>query len=144
MIVKKITIKNFRSYYGENEFDLKDGLTLIIGDNGDGKTTFFEALEWLFNTSTHDVKKSNISAKRRKELGDGESDEVRVCIAFQHEDGDKIVEKSFQFANEDGNIITRNFVFKGYECYGAERSLTDGKALLDRCFDYDMRRYCLF
>jgi DNA sulfur modification protein DndD len=144
MIIRKITIKNFRSYYGENEFDLKDGLTLIIGDNGDGKTTFFEALEWLFNTSTQDVKKSNISAKRRKELVDGESDEVKVSIAFQHEDGDKIVEKSFQFANEEGNIVTRDFVFKGYECYGAERSLTDGKALLDRCFDYDMRRYCLF
>ena len=144
MIIRKIKIKNFRSYYGDNEFELKDGLTLIIGDNGDGKTTFFEALEWLFNTSTTDVKKSNISAKRRKELDEGESDEVKVSIAFKHEDGDKIVEKSFRFINENGNIITRDFIFKGYECYGAERSLIDGKTLLDRCFDFDMRRYCLF
>ena len=144
MIIRKIKIKNFRSYYGDNEFELKDGLTLIIGDNGDGKTTFFEALEWLFNTSTTDVKKSNISAKRRKELDEGDSDEVKVSIAFKHEDGDKIVEKSFRFINENGNIITRDFIFKGYECYGAERSLIDGKTLLDRCFDFDMRRYCLF
>ena len=51
MIINKIIIRNFRSYYGDNTFEFKDGLTLIIGDNGDGKTTFFEALEWLFNTS---------------------------------------------------------------------------------------------
>ena len=53
MIIKNIRIRNFRSYYGENSFDFSNGLTLIIGDNGDGKTTFFEALQWLFNTSGH-------------------------------------------------------------------------------------------
>lgn len=51
MIIKEIRIKNFRSYYGDcNRFEFSDGLTLILGDNGDGKTTFFEALEWLFKT----------------------------------------------------------------------------------------------
>lgn len=43
MIIQKIEIRNFRSYYGQNTFDFTNGLTLIIGDNGDGKTTFFEA-----------------------------------------------------------------------------------------------------
>ena len=38
MKLNKIIIKNFRSYYGENCFELSDGLTLVIGDNGDGKT----------------------------------------------------------------------------------------------------------
>ena len=47
MIIKELRIKNFRSYYGDNNrFVFSDGLTLIIGDNGDGKTTFFEALQW--------------------------------------------------------------------------------------------------
>lgn len=58
MIINKIIIRNFRSYYGDNTFEFKDGLTLIIGDNGDGKTTFFEALEWLFNTSQTEVKRN--------------------------------------------------------------------------------------
>lgn len=45
MIIKEIRIKNFRSYYGDNNiFEFSDGLTLILGDNGDGKTTFFDAL----------------------------------------------------------------------------------------------------
>jgi len=51
MIIKEITIKNFRSYYGDNKFVFSDGLTLIVGDNGDGKTTFFDALQWLFNNT---------------------------------------------------------------------------------------------
>ena len=50
MIIRSITIENFRSYYGNNHFELGEGLTLIIGSNGDGKTTLFEALEWLFRT----------------------------------------------------------------------------------------------
>lgn len=144
MIIKKVSINNFRSYYGNNEFELKDGLTLIIGDNGDGKTTFFEALEWLFNTSTEDVKTSNISAKRKRELDEDESDRVIVSIVFQHDDGDKIVEKSFRFTNVNGVIKTDDFSFVGYECIGAERSRVGGRQLLDKCFDFDMRRYCLF
>lgn len=58
MIIKEIRIKNFRSYYGDNNrFELSNGLTLILGDNGDGKTTFFDALLWLFNTT---IDKGNI------------------------------------------------------------------------------------
>ena len=39
MIIRRIEIENFRSYYGnENIFEFGDGLTLIIGDNGDGNS----------------------------------------------------------------------------------------------------------
>ena len=83
MILKKLIIKNFRSYYGENEFVFSKGLTLIIGDNGDGKTTFFEALEWLFDTVTDDKAETNVSEKRKAELYAGESDEVCVSLSFE-------------------------------------------------------------
>src|SRR5574344_555880 len=96
MILKSIRIKNFRSYYGENEFIFSRGLTLIIGDNGDGKTTFFEALEWLFDTVTDNKSESNISEKRKSELMTGESDEVIVSLSFDH-DGEMELEKSFKF-----------------------------------------------
>ena len=38
MIIKKIEIENFRSYYKSNVFELVNSLNLIIGSNGDGKT----------------------------------------------------------------------------------------------------------
>lgn len=95
MKLNKIIIKNFRSYYGENCFELSDGLTLVIGDNGDGKTTFFEALEWLFDTSKDNKSESNISEMRKAEIGQGDCDEVSVTMTFEHGGKKKFVKNSF-------------------------------------------------
>lgn len=144
MIIRNIKIKNFRSYYGETVFSISEGLTLIIGGNGDGKTTFFEALEWLFNTSTEEKKESNISAMRKSELEIGESDEVLVSITFEHE-GEKELEKSFTFERiSSDHILTKEFKFIGYEEEGSERFSVKGASLLERCFDSFIRKYCLF
>ena len=144
MKIKEIEIENFRSYYETNTIKLKDGLTLIIGDNGDGKTTFFEALEWLFNTSTTDISSRYISQKRRKELLPNNTAKVRVAMTFEH-DGEKTVEKSFLFTKkEDDKIEMSNFEFIGYDGVGVERLQQAGKHLLDRCFDANIRKYSLF
>lgn len=144
MKLNKIIIKNFRSYYGENCFELSDGLTLVIGDNGDGKTTFFEALEWLFDTSKDNKSESNISEMRKAEMGIGDSDEVSVTMIFDHR-GEKEICKKFIFEKDtNGSVRTRDFSFVGYEIVGAERYKRDGKILLESCFDTVIRRYCLF
>ena len=144
MKLNKIIIKNFRSYHGENCFELSDGLTLVIGDNGDGKTTFFEALEWLFDTSKDNKSESNISEMRKAEMGIGDSDEVAVTMTFDHR-GEKEICKKFIFEKDtNGSVRTRDFSFVGYEIVGAERYKRDGKILLESCFDTVIRRYCLF
>ena len=84
MIIQKIEIDNFRSYYKQNTFELTNGLNLIIGSNGDGKTTFYEALEWLFRTDgTHKMDTKYISKKRIEELFTNESDDVRVATVYK-------------------------------------------------------------
>ena len=144
MKLNKIIIKNFRSYYGENCFELSDGLTLVIGDNGDGKTTFFEALEWLFDTSKDNKSESNISEMRKAEIGLGDCDEVSVTMTFEH-GGEKEICKKFIFEKTSNNLLkTRDFSFVGYEIVGSERHNRDGKILLESCFDTVIRRYCLF
>jgi len=144
MIIKEITIENFRSYYGTNTIKFNDGLILFIGDNGDGKTTFFEALEWLFDTSTQNKDYRLISEKKISELSEFESDTLTVSMTFEH-DGLKRVEKSFSFEkNADNEIRTSNFQFKGLYEDGAERVPIQGGLLLDRCFDPAIRKYCLF
>ena len=144
MKLNKIIIKNFRSYYGENYFELSDGLTLVIGDNGDGKTTFFEALEWLFDTSRDNKSESNISEMRKAEMEIEDSDEVSVTMSFEHR-GEKEISKKFIFEKDvNGAISTRDFSFVGYEIVGSERYRRDGKILLESCFDTVVRRYCLF
>lgn len=144
MKLNKIIIKNFRSYYDENYFELSDGLTLVIGDNGDGKTTFFEALEWLFDTSRDNKSESNISEMRKAEMEIEDSDEVSVTMSFEHR-GEKEISKKFIFEKDvNGAIRTRDFSFVGYEIVGSERYRRDGKILLESCFDTVVRRYCLF
>ena len=143
MIIKEITLENFRSYYGKNTVKFNDGLMLFIGDNGDGKTTFFEALEWLFDTTSQNADCRLISEKKISELPDFSSDIMKVSMTFEH-DGEKIVEKSFPFYKENNQIRTNNIQFKGWYIDGVERIQIQGGTLLDRCFEAAIRKYCLF
>ncbi|MDO4524287.1 MAG: AAA family ATPase [Bacteroidales bacterium] len=144
MIIKDIKIRNFRSYYGDNCLSLSKGLTLIIGDNGDGKTTLYEALEWLFDTTGENKKESHVSEKRKAELEPAEIDELSVSITFEH-DGEKEIKKSFTFEKSlDGSFRTRDFKFIGYINTGAERISVPGDRLLNQCFETVIRNYCMF
>lgn len=144
MIIKEITIRNFRSYYGENKFVFSNGLTLIIGDNGDGKTTFFESLQWLFNTTTENNSIDNASEMRKSKLEIGESDEVAVSMLFEH-DGEKSIEKRFTFERvSEDKFKTSPIIFRGYEETGNGREVVNGKNLMDRCFDAFIQRFSMF
>ena len=145
MRIKSIDIKNFRSYYGENNhFEFSDGLTLILGDNGDGKTTFFEALEWLFDTTSERANLSNVSEMRKSKLEIGEHDEVYVAMTFDH-DGEKMVEKSFSIVKTGHDTYSvSNASYHGYETNGIERESVDGKQLITRCYDSFIRRFSMF
>lgn len=145
MIIQKIEIQNFRSYYKVNRFDFINGLNLIIGSNGDGKTTFYEALEWLFRTDgTNKVDSKFISKKRIEELFANESDDVRVAMTYEHKGKMKTLEKMFHFTKSfDGEVSMSNYSFNLIEQDGVERIVKDGIR-----FDYDLpseiRRYTMF
>jgi DNA replication and repair protein RecF len=46
VIVRRLSLTDFRNYAGAT-IDLDDGLTVVTGDNGQGKTNLVEALAWL-------------------------------------------------------------------------------------------------
>ena len=150
MIIKNISIENFRSYYGSNSMDVGEGLTLIIGANGDGKTTFFEALEWLFDTVDNkpkvDIK--YISKKKIAELMPNESAVVKVSMTYESDRNEKIVEKSFKFTKApDGSVTTSNYMHCLYVQNGNEKEVCEGdtaKRLFDIDFSVSIRKYCLF
>lgn len=145
MIIQKIEIENFRSYYRSNVFEFVDGLNLIIGSNGDGKTTFYEALEWLFRTDgTNKMDSKFISKKRCEELSADEADDVRVAMTYEHKGYVKTLEKSFHFTKSfDGEITMSSPDFSLVESNGIERMKRDGIR-----FDYDLpseiRKYTMF
>lgn len=144
MIIQRIEIKNFRSYYGENCFEFKNGLTLIIGDNGDGKTTFFEALQWLFNTTIDTPSIENFSEMRKSQLEVGETDTISVSMTFEH-DGVKRIEKKFSIAKTGNDRFSVDRIqFTGYEDRDSGRVQVDGKILVQRCFDAFIQKFSMF
>lgn len=145
MIIKKIEIQNFRSYYKENLFELSDGLNLIIGSNGDGKTTFYEALEWLFRTDgTNKMDTKYISKKRCEELMPDDSDDVRVAMTYEHKGRTKTLEKTFHFTKSfDGEVSTSNYTFSLMEGNGVERNIVEG-VNFDKDLPSEMRKFIMF
>ena len=50
MLIKSISMKNFQCYHGDHEDNLlhfKNGINLIVGDNGGGKSKLYDAFYWV-------------------------------------------------------------------------------------------------
>ena len=130
MILQKLIIYNFRSYYGKKEFTFSPGLNLIIGSNGDGKTTFFDAMNWVL-TPEYAVKKEDdrlpdetalVSAKMFKELGEGGSGKVIVSLEFKNNDRlFRIVERTLTVKKVNGEMRIEGRSHKAYKTKGMSR-----------------------
>jgi DNA sulfur modification protein DndD len=63
MIIKSIALENFQCYSGkltQNKFEFRNGLNVIIGDNGSGKSKLYDAFFWvlydkIFDSSTRQL-----------------------------------------------------------------------------------------
>lgn len=145
MIIRKIQIENFLSYYDSNTFELSEGLNIILGENGEGKTKFYESIDWLFNGEIRDLEML-ISAKKLHETEVGDSFRVRVSMVVEQYNEKNIIAKSFLVKKEKINeCSTSNYMIEGIsENNLGERTQVDGQILLDRIFPYQIRRYSMF
>ena len=78
MLIKSISLKNFRQFVNETidfSTDPEQNVTLVMGDNGSGKTTFLQAFFWcLYGTTdfsdqsviNHDVAQKLIPKNKKK------------------------------------------------------------------------------
>ncbi|GGD13609.1 AAA family ATPase [Hyunsoonleella pacifica] len=145
MIIRKIEIDNYLCYYDTNPFVLSEGLNIILGENGEGKTKFFEAVDWLFNGENEDLELL-VSAKKLSETETGESFRVRVSMTVEQYGDNKIITRSFVARKEKENqCSTSSFMIEGIEENNlGERSQVDGATLLDRIFPFQIRKYSMF
>ena len=119
MIIKKLVIKNFRSYYGEKVFEFQKGLNLILGANGDGKTTFYDALDFVLTDADFERKSTSLSScvskKMFAELKPGLSGTVSVTIDMLNaENRLRTLEHSFVVTKTDDETMT----FSGHQHVG--------------------------
>lgn len=96
MIIKQINIGNFLCYYGpDNRFDFVEGLNLVLGANGYGKSKLYDAFQWVFSDGITDtsaraapgglkltsvVKSDLVSEKAKARCAVGDFIEARVVI----------------------------------------------------------------
>ncbi|MBK7625651.1 MAG: AAA family ATPase [Bacteroidales bacterium] len=100
MIIRRIEIENFLSYYGKNNFEFEIGPSIIIGQNNTGKSKLFDAFNWvLFDRAykteiekwecTKDWGKEIINNLAKKECKAGGTAETSVSILFNDEEENK-------------------------------------------------------
>lgn len=145
MIIKEIIISNYQCYFGDNKFEFTKGSNIILGKNGGGKTKFYEAVEWLFNSSNKDLDEL-ISKKRLNEAEPGNTFKVGIEIIIEQKGILNTVKKYFSVQKkEDKNFVTTNIVHEGTkEFANGERDTVDGQQLLVTLFPPTNRRYCMF
>ena len=52
MRIKKVEIRDYKAFYGLNEFNVEGKNLFIYGENGSGKSSFYYALKDFFQSST--------------------------------------------------------------------------------------------
>ena len=146
MIINKVTIENFLCYYGVKEFEFSKGLNIILGENGEGKTKFFDAVEWLLNTTTISNEITLVSQKALQEATVGDSFKVLVRLTCQHEDEIVYITRQFKVTKvKIDDVETTKAVLEAIkESRTGERDIVDGKQWLDIVFPPQIRRYSMF
>lgn len=118
MLLTSIELNNFMCYSGMgNRFDFTEGINVIIGDNGYGKSKLYDGFYWVmfdkcFDTSLKDfsptskLKKTIISDKAISEIEDGKIT-ASVILTFHNPEKDNvfILERRYTIKKDGERII---------------------------------------
>lgn len=102
MTIKKLTLQNFKRFHNTT-IDFQPGMTAILGQNGAGKSTIFDAILYglfaeigiLKDQIRSDIKPVN--------------EEVRIELSFEHNDQEYLVKRSIHGASN----LARAALFMG-------------------------------
>jgi len=174
MLIKQITIENFQSYFGSQTIPFSEGLNLIIGKGGKGKSKLFNAFYWVLfgkiyitdvgwcdtdrlpQSSKGQMKKHEYLNKRALSLAKV-NDKVFMAVQVEIED-DKgityIIERSVCAVRDKGDDwddafswdIKPNILKVSYDSPNGTQVKIDvvAKGIIDNLFPEDIRNYIWF
>lgn len=141
MIINKIEIENYLCYYGINEFEFSKGLNIILGENNEGKTKFFEALQWLLIGNNKNLE-SLVSAKKIDEACFDDEFVVSVSMTVAAIGNINKVKRAFTVKKGfDNNFTTSNYLCEGRVEDNNGRRSVDGESLLNSIFPFEIREH---
>ena len=106
MIFKRLIIKNFRPFYGEQEIFFAEpgrhNVTLVHAENGIGKTSLLNALTWvLFGEFSDDVEQQTDIVNHRAAQEEGEQAEATVTLHFRDGERDYVIRRNVTRASQN-------------------------------------------
>lgn len=141
MLLKKIVLKNFRQFYGEQTLDFStdkySNVTLIHAENGVGKTTLLNALLWCFyqDFTQRFEGEDKILSFQAAEEG---ALEASVEVIFLHDDQEYSVKRKI-------NQTTGQLSFEAYLIRkGNYEALSNPSAFVDTVIPREMSKYFFF
>lgn len=130
MFIKSIKLSNFKGFVGDNHqinFNTPDGITagsglnIFVGENNSGKSSIFEAIDFLRNG----IKPENATLIKSKLADNSQPEEANVKIAFSG----KIREAISCFVQNNKQAVFNNAITDVSELK-AQRNTSDCKSLL--------------
>lgn len=109
MLLQSIKLENFRQFRNES-IDFADGnngknVTIIIGENGTGKTTFAQAFFWCLYGETEFSDKNMLNKVVASELRPGQEAKVQVVLKLKNGDVDYTLIREQIYRKDNANRI---------------------------------------
>lgn len=116
MKIKSIEFENFRNFKGRNlvRFSTDGKVSIIYGNNGDGKTTLHQLFQWAFYNTVHFNKTASdkmYNLQFERELPLGRAFNVWATIEFTHDGCDYLLRREWTYTKElmDAKKIGEDF-----------------------------------
>lgn len=120
MLLKKMTLTNFRPFKGEHSIvfstDTEKNVTLVMAENGAGKTTLAQAFQWILYSKTEGFKnKSVLNGIVEKDMMLNSEANVIAKLELEHNNVDyTIIRKQVYKKDINGNVKSDNPVLEIY------------------------------
>lgn len=116
MLLESITLENFRQFRHESiDFAQgKDGrnVTIIIGENGTGKTTFAQAFFWCMYGDTEFSDKNMLNRIVAQEMTPNQEQHVKVILKLRHGDVEyTLIREQVYHKDYAGRVKGENTIF---------------------------------
>jgi DNA sulfur modification protein DndD len=164
MIIQSITLTNFQCYFGERNFEFKEGLNLVIGDNGAGKSKLYDAFYWVlydqvFDSLNRDFKRTNqvkgdlVSDKAKALCGPGDSvtTQVELVVSNPARDMEYTLTRTYTVLKNESGILQESLESSisilqtdKYNFTRPVSNQTDINSLLKRILPDDVKPYMWF
>ena len=109
MLLRSIELHNFRQFINEKidfSTDPERNVTLIIGDNGTGKTTFAQAFTWCLFGETDFSNKVMLNRMIAEKMTPDQKVVVKVVLSLTHGEADYEIIRTQEYKKSYSNKVT--------------------------------------